>query len=128
MRKIKEIQDLISDSEFSTKVLLFFATKSTEADFTPQEGNYVYTNLNPLTIRAYVRDISPEALVWKQYGLSNTGSKEIVTKAKYADWFKNCNKVEIDGDEYAVWKEAAGNRAIIEKRPFNTIRVILQKV
>ena len=57
------------------------------------------------------------------------GAKEIVCESKYRGWFESlsCNKIVIDGDEYEVFREGTGNRAIIQKRPYNLIRVVLQK-
>ena len=111
----------------STKVLIFFATSVAGDDYDPYEKNYTMQNLNPLTIKGYVREISPEALVWKQYGLSEMGAKEILCDEKYKSWFEKCNKVTISGDSYEVFRESGGNRAIIQKRPFKTIRVVLQR-
>jgi len=127
MRKVPYIRKLLKDKDFATKVLVFFSTKTAEEGFDDYEKNYTYSNLNPLSLYGYVTDISPEALVWKQYGLQEIGAKEILCEAKYKEWFKNANKVTIDGDVYEVYREAAGNRAIIQNRPFQTIRVLLQK-
>jgi hypothetical protein len=123
----KEIKRLLTSKEFSTKVKIFFASKVAGDDYDPYEGNFTYTNSNPKTIKAYVRDIDVEKLVWKQYGFTESGAKEILTEAKYKDWFINCNKVEIDGDVYQVYKQASGNRALIEHRPLSIIRVVLRK-
>ena len=104
------------------------STKSIGTDYDPYSKNYTYTNLNPKFIKGYVREISAEKLVWKSYGLSEMGAKEILCRKQYSSWFKNCNKVKIDGDTFQVMKEAQGNRAIIEERPFDMIRVVLRKL
>ena len=72
-------------------------------------------------------EISPESLVWKQYGLQNIGSKEILCEDKYENYFRNCSKIVIDGVEYQIFKEGVGNRAIIQKRPFQTMRCVIQR-
>ena len=127
MKKIDSINRLLRNNRFSTKILLYFSTKTYGEDYDPYEKNYTYTNLNPLSIKAYVTEISSEALVWKQYGLKEMGAKEILCEAKYENWFKIANKIEIDSDEYEVFREATGFRAIIQKRPYNLIRVVIQK-
>ena len=35
------------------------STKTAGDDFDPYEQNYTYTTLNPLTVKAYVSDLSP---------------------------------------------------------------------
>jgi hypothetical protein len=126
-KKNQDVVDLIRNSEYNTKIYIYFSTKTAGSDYDGEELNYTYTNLNPITIRAIVTDISPEALVWKQYGLQEIGAKEVICEDKYSEWFKKCNKIVIDGDEYSVYKESLGNRVIIQKRPFRLIRIILQR-
>lgn len=103
------------------------ATKAAGDDFSPYEANYTYTNMSPIIIRAYVREVSPEALVYKQYGLHRMGAKEIICELKYRDLFTNCNKVVIENDEYQVFREGVGSRALIQERPYNMMRVVLSK-
>jgi len=127
MKKIKSILKLLKNSNFSTKVLIYMSTKTASTDYDSYEKNWAYSNLNPLTIKAYVSDISSEALVWKQIGTKEIGAKSIICESKYADWFRKCNKIEIDGDTYQVYKDNVGNRVFIDKRPANLIRVIVSK-
>jgi len=127
MKTLKEITNILKEQEFTTKVRIFFSTKSAGDDYDEYEGNYVYGNLNPKTIKAYVREITPEALVWKQYGLHQMGAKEIICEKKYRSWFENCNKIEIGSTEYQVFKEGTGSRTIISERPYNMIRVVVSR-
>ena len=125
-KKLSYINKLIKQN--STKIYIYFATKMAGDDFDPYEQNYTYTNLNPVTIKGYVRQITPEALVWKQYGLREMGAKEIICDKRYRNWFEKCNKIEINGEKFQVFKEGTGNRCIIQERPFNLIRVVINKV
>jgi len=127
MNRNSYIAKILKNANFTTKITIYFSTKSAGDDFDPYEDNYTYSNLNPLTIKGYVTELSPEALVWKQYGLQEIGAKEVLCDSKYADWFRKANKIVIDGDEYSIFKEGVGNRAIIQKRPMKLIRVVLQK-
>ncbi len=127
-KKSPQLNNLVENSNFSTKISIYFATKGTDDSYDPSEKNYTYTNLNPLTIKGYVKDIKAESLIWQQYGLSEIGSKEIICKAKYLDWFKTCNKIVIDSDTYQVYRENVGNRVLITKLPCSLIKVILSKV
>ena len=108
-------------------MLLFFSERTIPEDFDPYEKNYTYSDLNPLTVKGYVRDISPEALAWKPYGLQETGVKECIVREKYAKWFKLANRIQIDDDIYELYKEGVGNKAFITKRPFKLCRVIIFK-
>jgi hypothetical protein len=127
-KKNLQINNLLKNSNLTTKITIFFSTQIVGDDFDPRELNYQHTNLNPQTIKAYVRDIKPESLVWRQIGLSEVGSKEIICEEKYASWLRICNKLMIDNDEFEVYKENVGNRALITKLPFKLIRVVLSKV
>jgi len=71
--------------------------------------------------------VSPEALVFKAYGLHNLGAVEIITEAKYEAWFENCQRIVVDNVDYQVFRQAPGSRALIQKRPYNLLRVILQR-
>lgn len=126
-KRIKFISDLITKDQFSTKVYLYFATPSYGEDYDPYEKNITYSNLNPLSLKAYVREISPESLVWRQMGLQEMGAKEILCDEKYKEWFLKSNKIVIDGDNYSVMKEGTGGNALIQKRPYNIIRIVLSK-
>ncbi|OQB07093.1 MAG: hypothetical protein BWY21_01754 [Parcubacteria group bacterium ADurb.Bin216] len=128
MKENDDIVRVLENDEYTTKIRIFMATETVDESYDRYENNKVRTNLNPITIKGYVRDISPEKLYWKQYGKVEGGGKEVICKAKYADLFRNANKIVIDGDEYSCYKEGVGGNAGIVKRPFQTIRVTLVKV
>jgi len=127
MKKITEINKLLKHTDYSKKVQIYPSYSTASEDYDPYEQNYTKKNLNPITIKAYVSQISPSALVWKQYGLKEIGAVEIITEKRYKNLFENCNKIVIDGEEFETFKEAVGNRSIISERPYNLIRVVLQK-
>lgn len=127
-KRNNEINNLLKDSNLSTKIKIFFSTRSVGEDFDPREKNYTTTNLNYKAIKGYVRDIKAESLIWSQYGLAEVGAKEIICEARYAEWFKKANKIEIDGDTYQVYRENVGNRVLIVNIPFKLIKVIIRKM
>ncbi len=128
MKTNPDLLKILKDKELLTKVYLFFSSKTAGDDFDPYEKNYINSNLNPLVIKAYVREITPEALVWKQYGLHQMGAKEILCEEKYRNWFEKCNKIQIDNITYQVFKEGTGNRTLIAKRPMKMIRVVVSRL
>lgn len=122
------INDLLKHSYIGTKIYLYFSSKSAGSEYDSYEKNYTYTNTNPQVIRGYVRDIKSESLVWRQYGISEVGAKEILCEDKFAEWFRLCNKITIDSDEYQVYKTNVGNRMLIEKRPLKLVRIVVSKM
>ena len=127
MKNITVIHKLIENSELSTKVQLYFGTPVVGDDYDPYEKNLGTANLNPLTIRAYVREISAKSLVWRQMGLQEMGAQELYCKAKFRTMFETATRIVIDGDNYSVFKEGTGGNAVIQKQPFNVIKVILTR-
>jgi len=126
-KKLRIAQDIFKDNSVSSKIYIYFASQQAGDDYDPFEKRLTATNLNPIVIKGYIREINPEALVWKQYGLANIGAKEILCDDKYESYFRNCQKIVIDNIEYQVFKEGVGNKSIIQKRPFQTMRVIVAR-
>ena len=122
---IPHVKELIKVN--GTKISIYFGIRSAGEDFDPREQNYDYTNLPYKTIKGYIQTISPEKLVWKEYGLQEMGAVEVLCEAKYKEWFKMCNRVVIDSEDYSVFKIGNGNRVLIQDRPGNIIRVVLEK-
>lgn len=125
--RIKNVRNLFRDKNLTKKVQLYFHTLTAGEDFDPEEKNYTETDLNPVTLKAIVTQVSPEALVWKQYGLAETGAVEILADKVHINKFKICSRVVIEGDEFQVFKDGTGDRALIQERSGNLIRVILQR-
>jgi len=127
IRKLPLVTKLLNHSDFCTKVLIYMSTKTAGVDYDSDEQNYTYTNLNPITIKAYVTEVSAEGLVFKAYGLQNIGAKSILCEDKYRNLFENCNKLTIDGDNYTVFREGTGSKTLISNRPKHLIRIIVQR-
>jgi len=126
-KKLPFTDRVFNHSDFCTKIRISFSQKTAGEYFDPYEQNYTYVNSNPITIKGYVSEVTGEALVYKQYGLQNMGAKEILCDVKYKNYFLNANKIEIDGDNYLVFKEATGGRTIISNRAKKMIRVIVTR-
>jgi|WetSurSiteA1Bulk_404760.scaffolds.fasta_scaffold30278_3 hypothetical protein len=127
MRKLLNYNQTLKDRDLATKVYIYCSTKTAGDDYDAYEKNYVTANLNPFVIKGYVTTISPEALVYKQYGLHNMGAIELICEDRYENALKICNKIVIDDVEYQVFREATGNKAIIQKRPYHLLRAILNR-
>jgi hypothetical protein len=127
MKRLTDIEKMLTDSEFTTKVLLYFASKVVGDDFDPREKNYTYDNLNPITVKGYMREISPESAFWKQYGQQKSGVVEIICSSRYKTWFEIANRITINNIEYETFKDTTGSRVGIINRPYKMIRVTLAR-
>jgi len=123
-----EFRNLLKDKNFSTKVYIYPSTKTAGEDYDSEEQNWTYTNLNPIVVKAYVRDIKPESLVWRQLGIAETGAKELICEYRDVQKFRLANKIVIDSDEFQVYKDNVGNRVSITKLPMGLAKLVLKKV
>lgn len=119
---------LLKSNYTSTKVKLFFATRAIGDEYDNLEKNYTYTDLNPMVVKCYVSTIKAESLIWKQYGLSETGAKEIIVETKKVDLFRKAHKITIDIDEYHVYRENVGNRFLITEMKLGLSKIVLSKI
>jgi len=127
MKNLHDVTDILKDSEFTTKVYVYFSTQAAGDDYDPYEDRKVDTPLNPKVIKARVHQISSEALVYRQYGLAQQGAVEILCQDRYYNYFTLCTKVVIEDVEYQVFKTPGGNKAMIQKRAGNLLRVVLSR-
>ena len=127
MKRLPEITKALNDKNFSTKIKVYMSTKVMGAGFNPYEQNFTFSNLNPITLKGYVKEISPSSLIYRQMGQKETGAVSVTCDVKYTEYFRLSNKVEISGDEFEVYKDATGNKSSIQVMPYKMIRVILSK-
>lgn len=123
--RIRGIEKILN--EHKTRIFVYLGGKSYQDGYDPLRDNAEVVNQNPITVKGYVREITAESLVWRQMGMQEMGAVEVICDKKYTNHFRIANKIEIDGDEYSVYKEGIGNRMTIQNRPFKMIRVVLNK-
>jgi hypothetical protein len=123
----KKVKHLLENNNYTTKIKIYFSSKSYGDDYDPYEDNATYSNLSPLILKAYVREILPETAFYKQYGLHKTDMKEVICEDKYKNWFEKCNRIVIDDVDYQVFKAGTGGKTMISKRPQNMLRVVLTR-
>ena len=126
-KSLREARKILNDSNFKTKVLVYMSYRSFGDSYDKYENNYTDSMLNPKPIKAYVTDISPEALAWKQYGQKAQGAKEILCESRYKEWFESCAQIKIGTKYYTTFRDAASSRCLITDRQCNIIRVVLQQ-
>ena len=127
MKKLFNFNTILRDQNLNTPIQIFMSTLTAGQDYDGFANTYTATNLNPITIYGYVRDLAPETAFWKQYGLYQAGMKEIICEGQYEQYFKLANKIIINGDQYEVFKEGTGNKTMITKRPGQLLRVVISR-
>lgn len=127
MKKLFNFNTILRDQNLNTPIQIFMSTLTAGQDYDGFANNYTATNLNPITIYGYVRDLAPETAFWKQYGLYQAGMKEIICEGQYEQYFKLANKIIINGDQYEVFKEGTGNKTMVTKRPGQLLRVVISR-
>ena len=126
-RTNRAIQRILKNSGIGTDISIYFSSKAAGDDFDPYEKNYTHSNLNPLSIRGYVREIAPNSLIWRQMGYEEAGAVEILCEDRYENYFRKCNKIVIDDYEYEVFRNMSGGRAVIQKIYPKLLKVVLRK-
>ena len=113
----------ILKNEGKLSTLYVYSSKETIDD--PYEKNRVNTYSNPLPIKAFVQQISFEALRWKYTGLLPSKSIQVIAEKKYITLFKTADKIEYNNESYKCWKNDSKGFAIMERQDY--IIVILAK-
>ena len=114
-------------NEYETKALVYSSFKDKSDGYDSYRQNYTFTELNPKTIECYIRQLSSESLVFRKYGLKNTGAIELTTKSKYKDLFKTAKRIKVNGNVYEVFKSSVGQYASIRNLPYERIAVVLER-
>lgn len=127
LKKLPFLNKLLKNDKLSTLVKFYFAFSSFGEDYDPYENNKTFTDLNPISVKMYVREIEGESLIWRKMGTQEVGAKEILCDEKYGDYFRRANRIVIDEDDYEVYREAVGGNVMIQQRPFHYITVIIRK-
>ena len=102
MDKRVDILQILGDEGKLTKIQLF---PSVETVNDPYEKTKTNSFLNPITIKAYVTQISFESLKWKYTGQVPAGSVQILCYNKYEGILKLADKIKIEDNYYKVMKD-----------------------
>jgi hypothetical protein len=116
---------LLKQEKQLTKILVYCA-KETVDD--PYEKTTTKSFLNPVAIDALVRDISPEALVWKYYGNIPMGSKELICEKRHINTLKSADKIKIGDNYYKTRKDDSKGFSIIERNDYIIVVVELKTI
>ena len=89
---------------------------------------YTITNQSPTPIKCNVRYITGNSLIARNLGLTQSGAIEIMVEDSKVNFFKICEKIVYDDDEYTPYRKALGKKIIITKAEFGMSRIVLFKV
>jgi len=110
-------------NEGTLSTLLVYHAREVVSD--PYEKNKTLTYMNPLPIKALIRQISFEALHWKYYGQIPVGSIEVIAEKKYLTQIKTADKIKYGENYYTCYKNDSNGFAILERTDY--VVVILAK-
>ena len=127
MKSLVEFIKVLRGQDKSTAVTVYPSIAREGKEYDQYENNLTRTNLNPVTIWGYLKTVSAEALVYKQYGLHELGAKEFICEAKYKNYFLIANRIVINGADYQVFISGTGSRLMITDLPGQLIKVVLSR-
>jgi hypothetical protein len=107
------------------KLSIIYVYASREVQNDPYEKTKTNIYLNPLPIKALIRQVSFEALHWKYYGQIPVGSIEVIAEKKYLTHFRTADKIKYGDDYFECYKDDAKGFAILERPDY--VIIILSK-
>ena len=126
-KKFFNFNSILRDQQLNAPIQIYMSTLVADEDFDSFGANYTPTNLNPITVYGYVRELSPESAFWKQYGVYQTGMVEIICQKTCEQYFALANRIVISGVDYQIYKAGTGNKTMITERPGQLLRVVLTR-
>lgn len=128
-KRLIDVSSLFKDRYEQVAIECYFSKQVVNAGSDELEMKYSNETTGMRVINeAFIRELSAERLVYKQYGLKELGALEILCDARYTDWFKLATKIVVNNTEYEVYSDKLSNNgSLIQKRPFNMIRVTITK-
>lgn len=97
-----DILKILNDENKMSRIILYPAVETVND---PYEQTKTNSFLNPITIKAYVINLSFESLKWKYPGTVLSGSVKILCANKYENLLKAADKIKIGDDYFKVMKD-----------------------
>lgn len=123
----KFIKKQFNNLDLLTSIVLYFTKPSLGDNYNKNVNNLEKDDFIAITIKGYVRELSPESLKWQEYGLERSGMKEIICDNKYKKYFQECNSILIKEQKYQTYSKGVGKNALIQEQGDVLIRVIIAK-
>ena len=85
---------------------------------------YSKTYQSPIPIKAIVHQISPNGLVAKEIGLSESGAIEIMVNNMDAGLILNASKIKYNKQFYVTYHSAIGSKNLVTDLPFDMKKIV----
>jgi hypothetical protein len=85
------------------KWLRIYTGKETIQD--PYEKNVKTVNMNPISIKAVVEDLTSTQAKWKIPGTEISQIKDVIIEYKHKKLLEQSTKIEYNGESYEGWRE-----------------------
>ncbi len=94
-----------------TALVFLRGSKTREEDFDPfRNTGFVQQNQNPLPVKVLTKTVSPNSLIIREIGLTESGAIQIILHERDVELIKNSEKVTIKDREYYAYNDAVGNK------------------
>lgn len=121
-------EQVFKDQSIKVRVVL----KSSKAKATAydkfRDVGYVQTHQNPLFVKALKKDISPNSLIIREIGLTESGAVQIIVHNNDVALIKLCDTILIKDIQYTPWNKALGSKFQVFELPFNYSKIILFRI
>jgi len=114
----------------SVKVRVILRTSKTKgANYDPyRDTGYQQTHQNPVFVQALTKTVSPNSLIIREIGLTESGAIQIIVQNKDADIIKLADTIIIKDIKYTPFNKALGGKVQIFDLPFNYKKLILFRI
>ncbi|MCX6711633.1 MAG: hypothetical protein NT139_01170 [Candidatus Woesearchaeota archaeon] len=75
-----------------------------------RDVGYIKGQQNYLTVKAWIRDTTPNELIIRQLGLIAIGAKKLIVKNNDVELFKLASRIVIKDEDYYVYNDAVGKK------------------
>lgn len=98
--------------DYAEKVFVYLPTASSKDKYYDKFRDVGITKgqQNYLTVKALVRETTPNELIIRQLGLISIGAKKLMVKNNDVNLFKLAVRVVIRNEEYYVYNDAVGKK------------------
>lgn len=113
--------------DHSVKIKVFLRGSKTAGDqFDPfrKTGGSEETQ-NPIFVDAMTKSVSPNSLIIREMGLTESGALQIIVKCNDLSVIKLSKRIVINNIEYYIFNDAVGSKLQIFEAPFKYKRIII---
>ncbi len=94
-----------------TALVFLRGAKTREEDFDPfRNTGFVQQNQNPLPVKVLTKTVSPNSLILREIGLTESGAVQIILHDRDVELIKNSEKIIIENREYYIFNDSVGNK------------------